>query len=480
MADPTGVSATDISDTQIDIDFTTNNNNDNVILVWNLTGTFILPTGSPPSVGQPFAGGTLIYNGTSSPFSHSGLIGETTYYYKLFSYDNTNYSTGIEVNATTQTPIPTFQLTVSISDGWNMVSAPGNNPDGQGVNNWWEGKDPLTDVFKFDNGYQAVTSVIPGEGYWMKHLGSNLYNTGDEWPAGGIEIVPHDPIDAAEGWGLMGVYECPAAVNLISTIPVGLITGPIYGYSNGYQIVDSLYPGYGYWIQLSGTGQIILPSCSSTQNIIASTEYIKNEWGKIILTDNAGRSYTLYAVNEEVDLNLYQLPPMPPSGMFDIRFGSGRMAENINGSVKSIEMSGIEYPLKMKSVGMDIRLQDITGNELNVIVKSGEEVTISSQAVNKLMVSGSIVPDKYSLEQNYPNPFNPGTTIEFSLPEDAGSVKLMIYNALGEKIAELVNGTMQAGRYRYEWNAKNISTGMYIYELRANNFVSVKKMLFLK
>jgi flagellar hook assembly protein FlgD len=96
------------------------------------------------------------------------------------------------------------------------------------------------------------------------------------------------------------------------------------------------------------------------------------------------------------------------------------------------------------------------------------------------MVSGEMLPTVYSLEQNYPNPFNPSTVIEFSLPEDVSNVKLSIYNALGEKVAELVNTSLQAGKYQYEWNAQDVATGMYIYELRTNNFVSVKKMLLVK
>jgi len=89
------------------------------------------------------------------------------------------------------------------------------------------------------------------------------------------------------------------------------------------------------------------------------------------------------------------------------------------------------------------------------------------------------VPSSYSLEQNYPNPFNPATTIKFSLPE-ATNVTLTIYNALGQKITELVNTKLEAGRYSYQWDAKNVATGIYIYELRTEKFVSMKKMILLK
>ncbi len=91
-----------------------------------------------------------------------------------------------------------------------------------------------------------------------------------------------------------------------------------------------------------------------------------------------------------------------------------------------------------------------------------------------------ILPIEFALEQNYPNPFNPSTVIEFSLPEDVSNVELSIFNSLGEKVAELVNTSLMAGKYLYQWNAKDVATGMYIYELRTDKFVSVKKMILIK
>ncbi len=166
--------------------------------------------------------------------------------------------------------------------------------------------------------------------------------------------------------------------------------------------------------------------------------------------------------------------------MFDIRFGSGRIAEDLNNSIKTIEMSGVTYPFTVRVENMDIRLMDESGKIVNVNLKGGEDVVIENSTIKKLMVSGELLPTVYSLEQNYPNPFNPSTVIEFSLPEDVANVKLSIYNGLGEKVAELVNSSLVAGRYSYTWNAKNVATGMYIYELRTDKFVSVKKMILIK
>jgi hypothetical protein len=142
-------------------------------------------------------------------------------------------------------------------------------------------------------------------------------------------------------------------------------------------------------------------------------------------------------------------------------------------------MTGLEYPITVKVEGMDIRVMDESG-QIDKNVKSGKQITISNAQISKLMVSGELIPEVYALEQNYPNPFNPSTTIEFSLPEDVSNVMLTIYDILGQKVAELVNTSLKAGKYKYQWNAGTIATGMYIYELRTDKFVSIKKMMLLK
>ena len=90
-----------------------------------------------------------------------------------------------------------------------------------------------------------------------------------------------------------------------------------------------------------------------------------------------------------------------------------------------------------------------------------------------------VIPNEFSLEQNYPNPFNPSTNINFALPVSS-QVILTVYNSLGEKVSELVNGKLNAGYYTINFNADNFSSGIYFYKVEAGNFISVKKMLLLK
>jgi hypothetical protein len=88
-------------------------------------------------------------------------------------------------------------------------------------------------------------------------------------------------------------------------------------------------------------------------------------------------------------------------------------------------------------------------------------------------------PTAYELDQNYPNPFNPSTLISFTLPE-AGITNLVIFNSLGQEIATLVNGQLEAGTHQYNFDAKNLTSGIYFYKLESENFVQVRKMMLLK
>jgi hypothetical protein len=106
IVNPGGVTPTAVSSHQINVGFTANAADNNVVIVWNLTGSFTSPSGTPPAVGEAFAGGTLLSNGTTSPASHTGLTGAITYYYKAFSFDGTEYSLGIPAFTSTNIAPP--------------------------------------------------------------------------------------------------------------------------------------------------------------------------------------------------------------------------------------------------------------------------------------------------------------------------------------------------------------------------------------
>lgn len=99
-----------------------------------------------------------------------------------------------------------------------------------------------------------------------------------------------------------------------------------------------------------------------------------------------------------------------------------------------------------------------------------------SQAVE---VVNNSTPTEYALEQNYPNPFNPNTTIAYQLPVES-KVTLSVYNVLGEQVAILVDEVKTPGIHFADFNVSTLPSGMYVYVLKAGEFVSVKKMTLVK
>ncbi len=110
-----------------------------------------------------------------------------------------------------------------------------------------------------------------------------------------------------------------------------------------------------------------------------------------------------------------------------------------------------------------------------ISIKGASWIIYNFTDINDLAVS----PMQFRLEQNYPNPFNPSTTIQYSLKE-GGKVDLAVYNLLGQKVISLVNEYQNPGNHIIKFDASRLASGIYIYQIRANNFSASKKLLLLK
>lgn len=121
---------------------------------------------------------------------------------------------------------------------------------------------------------------------------------------------------------------------------------------------------------------------------------------------------------------------------------------------------------------------DLLGNE--------SDFSSSDSATIEILVGINDKPqalETFKLYQNYPNPFNPTTTIEYfvqTIHESSQRVNLSIYNLLGQKVATLVDKKQSAGTYTVQWDASELSTGIYIYRLTAGNYTQIRKAVLIK
>lgn len=111
-----------------------------------------------------------------------------------------------------------------------------------------------------------------------------------------------------------------------------------------------------------------------------------------------------------------------------------------------------------------------------IITKTAPKIAVS---IEENYAGNAGLPSKVALSQNYPNPFNPTTNIEYSVP-NAGKVTLTVYNVVGQQVATLVNGFQSAGSKVITFDASGLSSGIYLYQLKAGNEVLTRKFTLIK
>ena len=269
--EPTGVTASADSDSEISVAFAAISSND-VIIVFDADNTFTAPSGDAPSVGDSFAGGTVIYKGQVSPFAHTGLTSGTQYYYSVFSVNGTDYSSTVEVNATTlvaglidledfEDSIPGWQTaTVSGDDIFEIVTSTGTNSasiDGSsnsGADNIYlvspvfdlSGKADGVISFDFAGGYASVLSTFELV-YSTDYSGSgDPEDSAATWTGITYDFSTNLQVDAPTGLTASGDVSLPAALDGVSTFYLafrytsdGSLTGSEYWYLDNILVTAS-------------------------------------------------------------------------------------------------------------------------------------------------------------------------------------------------------------------------------------------------
>ena len=137
-------------------------------------------------------------------------------------------------------------------------------------------------------------------------------------------------------------------------------------------------------------------------------------------------------------------------------------------------------PVNSATVSLNVKATD----GIDTVDVTGDNRVIYVNRYDYLSTESEGIPTEFALHENYPNPFNPTTTLRFDLPE-VSDITLTIYNMLGQKVRTFNYQNTSAGYHSVTWNATNdyggqVGAGVYLYQLRANQFVKTRKMVLLK
>ena len=381
---------------------------------------------------------------------------------------------------------------------WNIVSLPLNANDMRTSSVFPTANSP---AYEFNGSYVAKDTLRHGAGYWLKFPADQTV-----WIAG--EPISSDIVPVQQGWNLIGSINDTIASGSVSSNPAGIIGSDFFDYENGYSASTNILPGKGYWVKTDQAGEIILSTSAATNPTIRKSFGLSGKTSSLncINISDHDQGFQSLFFGETIDIKnppaSFELPPLPPHGAFDARFDNGSMLALFDPKQDPkknaiIHIQSSHYPVTIswhihqsENIHYSI-IEATTGVEIIKMVGDSGKVSIQnpSKTMFSLTTQGGVqpstLPHEFELMQNVPNPFNPATTIQFALPLPS-KVRLEVFTLLGQEVAKLVDGDLDAGVHYVQWSP-SVASGLYFYRLDAystngerRHFTQTRKMMVLK
>ena len=365
-----------------------------------------------------------------------------------------------------------------INRGWNFISLPvdPSDPDALAVF-----PNSNSGAIRFtQNQYTKEDEVGAGIGYFVKYS-DVLDETVSGVPVMRIhELQTPFRIRLFEGWNTVGALSVPTTVAGIDFgpfqgNPVPSLDGEVYRYltSRGYEQASRIVPGYGYWIKVTGTGwyQLEQKELGAPKGIAGEAKPYR-ALNNLTIADNEQRGNSqLWFGYGNVANERYEMPPIPAVGMFDVRFeNNGFVSSSLDrNSEHVIELSGMSYPVVLSVENVDATYI-VTDAETGAYIgefSAGQAGAVEIHSPLTKSVKLTRVPSStIELSQAWPNPVTDNMTFEVGVPGER-YVSVGLYNSLGEKVADLFEGTV-TDRQSVEFNAEKLDAGVYLYKMQTS------------
>ncbi|MBI5021888.1 MAG: CehA/McbA family metallohydrolase [Ignavibacteriales bacterium] len=383
--------------------------------------------------------------------------------------------------------ISCYGIDKELNAGWNLISVPIISSDPRRSVLF---PNSTSFAFSFNGGYVQCDTLLNGYGYWLKfEIPSTFRFSGTP--------VDKETINVLQGWNLIGGGSVDIPTVSLRTEPENLLSNNVYGFDGSYRQVDTLKPGSGYWVKANGAGKLFF---NSSQAVMKSAPVMEKFESRnkieIRFDDNHGNQECLSIVDGSISEDQFEttaLPPIPPSGAFDVRFKSHSSLETFENSTEkqfSLLVQLSYYPVMISTTtdvsGIDLFLFD--GRQEKRLF-SGNSLTIDEPVSSlSLIIRSKIISEQtkyFELSQNYPNPFNPSTKIQYKLPS-LSKVKINVHDLQGREVATLCDAVKESGIYDIDWRPE-LSSGIYYCRITAvdlrdpnNSFQKTIKLAFMK
>jgi hypothetical protein len=448
-------------------------NNYPVVLSWNVD-QFI--PGSDLFLRDTLDGGRFNVN-----MRNATNIGGTRYSYTIQDAD-----IGAFVIEYTLPRVARFPV---INKGWNLLSMPVNP-----ASTYWKDvfRNALNIPISFaQNQYQTnETNLKVGVGYFIKYS-----DEVDQTIAGSrvtrIDNLTH-PTRLYDGWNTVGSLSDPISIEDVTLLPFGTGAFPvresdIYGYvtDRGYQAVTTIVPGLGYWFRVNASAYLQMVWTGRRKagvNFTDLRESVKAASTKISVADVEGRMSDIYlSENATIDAaSVFELPPLPPNELFDVRFGDHSYVTD--NATPIVRFQGVTYPvtLEINNPARNYTVVDpISGEVLGSVVAGRNNVITVTKSAGSVRLMGEDADLGTLNVAVMPNPVANEGTLNVTVPA-SGMVTVELFNSIGERVHTLMNEYKSAGVYDVDVNAVMFPAGRYIVKVSAGNAVVTSAMTIVR
>lgn len=377
----------------------------------------------------------------------------------------------------------TMTKTLTLADGWNFISI------------------PVQSDLSFEALLPTCTSgffYTPGEGYMAIEgddslpvgTGAAVQCQADTTSVTGTTVSPTIEVEA--GWNLIGSVEDTVDVENITTTPSGILSSDFFRLppGQGYEPAASLHPGEGYWIKVSEAGTLDLSGGSAPLARSSKAADESAEAHHLVFEDASGRQ-TKLLLKEGLtpeQRSAFELPPIPPGGVFDIRFASGHKAAPLasegelerSATKHRMEVQGVDFPIEVRLEQESENRRFVLSTEDSDFTLSGEQTSVQiSQSTGRFAVTAAPNPREFRLGAVYPNPIRGQATLEYALPKEA-IVTIAVYDMLGRRVTRLVEEKRRTGVYQTQVDATRLASGKYFVRMQAGGFRKTRQLTVVR